>query len=342
MRADREAPRSGTSATVSAVIVSDASALSRTPADEVTTQPTATAGLNGDSPASVPPAAAITASAADHHRIPAAGAQPDDPGDRGDGEGDGDRDAVGARQPRVRWANGTVTSTISSTRTRTAAIAGGGFAEPPGMRRPGGLPACGDGAEAQLNGIRRSRESAPAARVDAGWTPRLHPPPMASTRPGPGVEPWADARADATISSVALVNTSPLRSPDGRERPDPEPRRRTAGSGRDAYPGVASRSMTVVTELDLPEIDYNLPGFGPDTYHGYSARRVSGTGWRTRRWRTSCLTPSRATSSCGHGRRRSPAGRSPSCSASPAARCTRTSRTTSSTSPATSTVGCGR
>ena len=25
--------------------------------------------------------------------------------------------------------------------------------------------------------------------------------------------------------------------------------------------------MTVVTELDLPEIDYNLPGFGPETYH---------------------------------------------------------------------------
>jgi cytochrome P450 len=25
--------------------------------------------------------------------------------------------------------------------------------------------------------------------------------------------------------------------------------------------------MTVVTELDLPEIDYNQPGFGPDTYH---------------------------------------------------------------------------
>jgi cytochrome P450 len=25
--------------------------------------------------------------------------------------------------------------------------------------------------------------------------------------------------------------------------------------------------MTVVTELDLPEIDYNLPSFGPDTYH---------------------------------------------------------------------------
>src|ERR1700678_668653 len=34
-----------------------------------------------------------------------------------------------------------------------------------------------------------------------------------------------------------------------------------------AYPGVASRSMTVVTELDLPEIDYNQPGFGPDPYH---------------------------------------------------------------------------
>jgi hypothetical protein len=25
--------------------------------------------------------------------------------------------------------------------------------------------------------------------------------------------------------------------------------------------------MTVVTELDLPEIDYMSPGFGPDTYH---------------------------------------------------------------------------
>jgi cytochrome P450 len=25
--------------------------------------------------------------------------------------------------------------------------------------------------------------------------------------------------------------------------------------------------MTVVSELDLPEIDYNMPGFGPDTYH---------------------------------------------------------------------------
>jgi cytochrome P450 len=25
--------------------------------------------------------------------------------------------------------------------------------------------------------------------------------------------------------------------------------------------------MTVVTELDLPEIDYNMPGFGPETYH---------------------------------------------------------------------------
>ncbi|MGD0701534.1 MAG: cytochrome P450 [Trebonia sp.] len=25
--------------------------------------------------------------------------------------------------------------------------------------------------------------------------------------------------------------------------------------------------MTVVTELELPEIDYNMPGFGPDTYH---------------------------------------------------------------------------
>ena len=25
--------------------------------------------------------------------------------------------------------------------------------------------------------------------------------------------------------------------------------------------------MTVVTELDLPEIDYNQPDFGPQTYH---------------------------------------------------------------------------
>ena len=49
---------------VSAVMASEAGELSRTPADEVTTQPTATAGLNADNPASAPPAAAITASVA--------------------------------------------------------------------------------------------------------------------------------------------------------------------------------------------------------------------------------------------------------------------------------------
>jgi len=39
------------------------------------------------------------------------------------------------------------------------------------------------------------------------------------------------------------------------------------GSRPVAYSGVASSGMTVVTELDLPEIDYNQPGFGPETYH---------------------------------------------------------------------------
>ena len=50
-------------AMVSAVMASDFSMLSRAPAEEVTTQPTAIAVPNGPSPASAPPAAAITASA---------------------------------------------------------------------------------------------------------------------------------------------------------------------------------------------------------------------------------------------------------------------------------------
>ena len=31
-------------------------------------------------------------------------------------------------------------------------------------------------------------------------------------------------------------------------------------------------SLTAVTELDLPEVDYNMPGFGPDTYHQLLAK----------------------------------------------------------------------
>ena len=66
-------------------------------------------------------------------------------------------------------------------------------------------------------------------------------------------------------STVAVGTRNPRRPPGGHRvdvpRPPPHASRPVA------YPGVASRSMTVVTELDLPEIDYNMPGFGPDTYH---------------------------------------------------------------------------
>src|SRR3984957_678957 len=119
-------------ATVAAVMVSDASVLSRTPADEVTTQPTAMAVLNGDSPASVPPATAITDSAVtiSQYRPPARSqtiqataatprvtliAMPRGPVSPGCGE-----------------ASGTVASRTTSTMARTAEIAGGGFAAPPG------------------------------------------------------------------------------------------------------------------------------------------------------------------------------------------------------------------
>src|SRR5262249_15726657 len=46
-------------------------------------------------------------------------------------------------------------------------------------------------------------------------------------------------------------------------------RRRPAdpGAGEKPYCGVTSANMTVVTELDLPEIHYNQPDCGPQTYH---------------------------------------------------------------------------
>ena len=31
-------------------------------------------------------------------------------------------------------------------------------------------------------------------------------------------------------------------------------------------------AVTVVTDLDLPEIDYNQPDFGPETYHEQLAK----------------------------------------------------------------------
>src|ERR1700733_15772822 len=113
-------------------MVSDASVLSRTPADEVTTQPTAMAVLNGDSPASVPPATAIPASAVTISRYrPAARSQTTQ------------ATAVTAKatviamprgpvSPGCGEASGTVASMTTSTMIRTAAVAGGGFAELPG------------------------------------------------------------------------------------------------------------------------------------------------------------------------------------------------------------------
>ena len=45
------------------------------------------------------------------------------------------------------------------------------------------------------------------------------------------------------------------------------------------YPGVASRSMTVVTELDLPEIDYNLAGFRAGHLPPAARPRLVQQGW---------------------------------------------------------------
>ena len=119
-------------ATVAAVMVSDASVLSRTPADEVTTQPTAMAVLNGDSPASVPPATAITDSAVtiSAYRQPARSQTIQ-------------ATAQTTRQTRIAmlWApvspgcgeaSGTVASITTSTRTRTAGSPAAGSAR----RRP--------------------------------------------------------------------------------------------------------------------------------------------------------------------------------------------------------------
>jgi hypothetical protein len=100
--------------------------------------------------------------------------------------------------------------------------------------------------------------------------------------------------------------------------------------------------MTVVTELELPEIDYNMPGFGPETYHqllGEARQR----NWLAHSPLAYIVLDAESGDFFLRARQTTFPGRSsPSCSASPAARCTRTSRRTSSTSPATSTAGCGR
>src|ERR1700728_777354 len=109
-------------------MVSAASVLTRTPADEVTTQPTAMAVLNGDSPASAPPATAITESAVTitakrqsaRSQTSQAAAQ---------------TTSVtviamlrGPVSPGWGVASGTVASITTSTMTRTARIAGGALA----------------------------------------------------------------------------------------------------------------------------------------------------------------------------------------------------------------------
>ena len=100
--------------------------------------------------------------------------------------------------------------------------------------------------------------------------------------------------------------------------------------------------MTTVTELDLPAFDYTAPDFAADRYHQQLAD-ARASGWLAQsplavlvldREAGEFFLRSRATAF--------PGGRSQTSSGSLPARCATTSTPTSSTSPASSTAGCGR
>ena len=79
----------------------------------------------------------------------------------------------------------------------------------------------------------------------------------------------------------------------------------------------------VVDDLDLPVFDYTEPGLTGEVYHQRLAA-VREQGWLARSPLSYVvLDRDRASSSCAPGRPRSPAGRSPTCSGSPAAGCAR-------------------
>ena len=87
--------------------------------------------------------------------------------------------------------------------------------------------------------------------------------------------------------------------------------------------------MTVVTELELPEIDYNTPDFGPRTYHEQLAKARE-HGWLAHSPLAYIVLDEQSGDFFLRARQTAfPGGRSPRYSASPAGRCKRTSTRTS-------------
>ena len=88
-------------------------------------------------------------------------------------------------------------------------------------------------------------------------------------------------------------------------------------------------AVTVVTDLDLPEIDYNQPGFGPETYHEQLAKARE-HGWLAHSPLAFVVLDQESGDFFLRARQTAfPAGRSPSSSVSLRARCTSTSTPTS-------------
>jgi len=80
-------------------------------------------------------------------------------------------------------------------------------------------------------------------------------------------------------------------------------------------PGTPPPGAATVNDLELPLFDYSEPGLAGEVYHQRLAT-VRQQGWLARSPLTYVvLDASRASSSCGPGRPRSPAGRSPTSSA---------------------------
>ena len=155
-------------------MASDDSELSRTPADEVTTQPTATAGLNADRPASAPPDAAITASAATITELLLPGRSQTSQAMVAAASATMIAMPCALASPGCGAANGTVASTISSTSTRTAAIDAGGLDE--STDGPSRIASQRVAMErCTPPPYRPEPEIRAGRRVDAGWTPRSPP-----------------------------------------------------------------------------------------------------------------------------------------------------------------------
>ena len=111
-------------ATVSATMPSDTSVGSRAPAEMTTMKPIAIAVLSEDSPASTPPAAPITTSAASHSRgLPSASSQVTPA--TVDAASVTATAMPSAPLPKCFVNSGTVTATMTTTANRTKPTAGG-------------------------------------------------------------------------------------------------------------------------------------------------------------------------------------------------------------------------